>query len=463
MGDEAVALIPDAVQGRSMLVRSLDMQPIECVVRGYLTGSGWAEYRAEGTVCGIPLPEGLNDGDRLPEPLYTPAFKAPMGEHDENITFERSVELVGAETASALRDLSLEIYRRASATAEARGLILADTKFEFGYDADGVLTLADEVLTSDSSRYWDAEAWRTGTTPAERMASFDKQIVRNWLAENWDKQGEPPALPAEIVERTRDRYAELLRLLTPDLTRRCHRSRASAHPARSRDLARTTIEITRPRRDHTPRGVSSARTRDLGIHPHLRRHMFRWKLHGNGRTVEPGAVVAPGERLNWGPTIAIGLQHVIAMFGATFLVPVLTGFPVSTTLLFSGVGTLLFLLITKNRLPSYLGSSFAFIAPITAATTTAGTGSALAGIVAVGVLLAVIGFIVQFVGLGWVDKVMPPVVAGAIVALIGSTSPRSRGRTSRCSPYPARSRSSPSSCSACFSAASSGASRSSSA
>ena len=213
-GDDAVILIPDAVQGRAMLVRSLDMQPIECVVRGYLTGSGWAEYRAAGTVCGIPLPEGLNDGDRLPEPLYTPAFKAPMGEHDENITFERSVELVGAETAAALRDLSLEIYRRASATAETHGLILADTKFEFGFDADGVLTLADEVLTSDSSRYWDAEAWRTGTTPAERMASFDKQIVRDWLAANWDKQGDPPALPAEIVERTRERYADLLRLLT---------------------------------------------------------------------------------------------------------------------------------------------------------------------------------------------------------------------------------------------------------
>jgi phosphoribosylaminoimidazole-succinocarboxamide synthase len=213
-GDDPVSLIPDAVQGRSMLVRSLDMQPIECVVRGYLTGSGWAEYQAEGTVCGIPLPEGLNDGDRLPEPLYTPAFKAPMGEHDENITFERSVELVGAETATALRDLSLEIYRRASATAEARGLILADTKFEFGYDSDGVLTLADEVLTSDSSRYWDAAAWRTGSTPAERMASFDKQIVRNWLAANWDKQGEPPVLPDEIVERTRERYATLLRLLT---------------------------------------------------------------------------------------------------------------------------------------------------------------------------------------------------------------------------------------------------------
>src|SRR5689334_1482235 len=144
-----------------------------------------------------------------------------------------------------------------------------------------------------------------------------------------------------------------------------------------------------------------------------------WKVHGNGRTVEPGKVVAPGERLNWGATVAIGAQHVIAMFGATFLVPVLTGFPVSTTLFFSGVGTLLFLLITRNKLPSYLGSSFAFIAPVTAATATAGMGSALAGIVAVGVLLAIVGFIVQFAGIGWIDRLMPPVVAGSIVALIG--------------------------------------------
>ncbi|MFG6444426.1 uracil-xanthine permease family protein [Microbacterium sp. P07] len=147
--------------------------------------------------------------------------------------------------------------------------------------------------------------------------------------------------------------------------------------------------------------------------------MAIWKLHGNGRTVAPGAVVGPDERLNWGATVAIGLQHVIAMFGATFLVPVLTGFPVSTTLFFSGVGTLLFLVVTRNKLPSYLGSSFAFIAPITAATATAGMGSALAGIVAVGLLLAAVGVIVQFAGLTWVDKLMPPVVAGAIVALIG--------------------------------------------
>ena len=147
--------------------------------------------------------------------------------------------------------------------------------------------------------------------------------------------------------------------------------------------------------------------------------MPAWTLHGNGRNVAPNKVVRPDERLNWGATIAIGVQHVIAMFGATFLVPVLTGFPVPTTLLFSGIGTILFLVITKNKLPSYLGSSFAFIAPMTAATTMSGTGSALAGIVSVGVLLAIVGFIVQFAGIGWIDKLMPPVVAGAIVALIG--------------------------------------------
>lgn len=205
---------PAEVAGRAMAVRELDMQPIECVVRGYLTGSGWAEYQADGTVCGIPLPSGLANGDRLPEPIFTPAYKAPLGEHDENISFERSVDLVGAERAAELRDASLEIYRRAAALAEAKGLILADTKFEFGLDADGVLTLADEVLTSDSSRYWDAEAWRTGSTPAERMASFDKQIVRDWLAAHWNKQGIPPVLPDEIVAQTAAKYRELLERLT---------------------------------------------------------------------------------------------------------------------------------------------------------------------------------------------------------------------------------------------------------
>ncbi len=207
--------IPDAVRGRAMIVQRLEMLPVECVVRGYLTGSGWLEYQAHGTVCGIPLPEGLNDGDRLPEPLFTPAYKAPLGEHDENITFAQTVELVGADRAAQLRELSLQTYRRAADTAAARGLILADTKFEFGI-RDGVLTVADEVLTSDSSRYWDADAWRNGATPAERMASFDKQIVRDWLASAWDKTGTPPELPAEIVERTAAKYRELIDRLTTD-------------------------------------------------------------------------------------------------------------------------------------------------------------------------------------------------------------------------------------------------------
>ena len=206
--------IPGAVADRAMLAQSLDMLPIECVVRGYITGSGWAEYKESGTVCGIPLPGGLDNGDRLPEPLFTPAYKAPMGEHDENITFDKTVELVGAERAAELRDASLSIYSRAASIAEKRGLILADTKFEFGVDTDGVLRLADEVLTSDSSRYWDQAAWESGNTPAERMASFDKQIVRNWLAENWDQQGEPPVLPDDIVKRTAGRYRELIERLT---------------------------------------------------------------------------------------------------------------------------------------------------------------------------------------------------------------------------------------------------------
>ncbi|WP_067196633.1 phosphoribosylaminoimidazolesuccinocarboxamide synthase [Microbacterium sp. XT11] len=205
--------LPASVADRAMLAQSLEMIPIECVVRGYLTGSGWVEYQESGTVCGIPLPDGLQNGDRLPEPLFTPAYKAPLGEHDENISFDRTAEIVGAERAAQLRDVSLSIYSRAAAIAEAKGLILADTKFEFGTDAEGTLRLADEVLTSDSSRYWDAESWRTGTTPAARMASFDKQIVRDWLAANWDKQGEPPALPDDVVARTADRYRELIERL----------------------------------------------------------------------------------------------------------------------------------------------------------------------------------------------------------------------------------------------------------
>jgi phosphoribosylaminoimidazole-succinocarboxamide synthase len=214
-GLDGAGLIPAAVAGRAMLCKTLDMYPIECVVRGYLTGSGWLEYVASQTVCGIPLPEGLQNGDRLPEPIYTPAWKAPMGEHDENISFERTEELVGAEVATALRDASLEIFHRASLIAEARGVILADTKFEFGADrATGQLTLGDEVLTSDSSRYWDAALWLNGSTPTERMASFDKQIVRDWLAANWDQTGTPPELPAGIVQQTAARYRELLGRLT---------------------------------------------------------------------------------------------------------------------------------------------------------------------------------------------------------------------------------------------------------
>jgi len=205
--------VPAEVADRAMLVRRLDMHPIECVVRGYLAGSGWLEYQATQSVCGVALPAGLHDGDRLPEPIYTPAWKAPLGEHDENISLERTVELVGAATAAALRDASLEVFARASAIAESRGVILADTKFEFGTDpATGELTLADEVLTSDSSRYWDAAAYASG----DRTASFDKQIVRDWLAANWDRAGAPPRLPPEIVERTAARYRELVERLTQE-------------------------------------------------------------------------------------------------------------------------------------------------------------------------------------------------------------------------------------------------------
>ncbi|MBG6055004.1 phosphoribosylaminoimidazole-succinocarboxamide synthase [Salinibacterium sp. CAN_S4] len=207
-------LVPDAAAGlpaSAMLVKTLDMYPVECVVRGYLSGSGWLEYQQSQSVCGVPLPAGLKDGDRLPEPIYTPAWKAPLGEHDENITFDRTVELVGADVAAALRDTSLAIFAAASAIAEQRGIILADTKFEFGADpVTGELTLADEVLTSDSSRYWDAALYETGN----RTASFDKQIVRDWLAAHWDKTGTPPELPAEIVERTAARYRELIERLT---------------------------------------------------------------------------------------------------------------------------------------------------------------------------------------------------------------------------------------------------------
>ena len=202
--------LPTALAERSMLVKTLEMFPVECVVRGYLSGSALIEYQATQAVCGVPLPAGLSDGDRLPAPIYTPAWKAPLGAHDENITFERTIELVGPDVAVSLRDLSLQIFARASAIAEKRGVILADTKFEFGADADGTITLGDEVLTSDSSRYWDAALYSSG----DRTASFDKQIVRNWLSANWGGAGIPPSLPAEIVSQTAARYRELIERLT---------------------------------------------------------------------------------------------------------------------------------------------------------------------------------------------------------------------------------------------------------
>ena len=204
---------PAEVADRAMVVRTLTMLPVECVVRGYLVGSGWAEYQESGTVCGIALPAGLSNSDRLPEPIFTPAFKAPLGEHDENISFAQTVDLVGEDTARELRDTSLEIFRRASDIAEAKGLILADTKFEFGRNRDtGELTLCDEVLTSDSSRYWDASKYRAGGP--NRLDSFDKQIVRDWLSANWDKTSEPPVLPEAIVTQTANRYRELISRLT---------------------------------------------------------------------------------------------------------------------------------------------------------------------------------------------------------------------------------------------------------
>ena len=204
---------PEVVSSRSLVVSTLNMLPVECVVRGYLSGSGWVEYQESGTVCGIALPAGLTIGDRLPEPIFTPAYKAPLGEHDENISFDEVVELVGEDTARELRDTSLAVFARASAIADERGLILADTKFEFGRDrVTGVLTLCDEVLTSDSSRYWDKASYLAGGP--NRLDSFDKQIVRDWLSANWDKTGTPPALPSEIVDRTAERYHELIERLT---------------------------------------------------------------------------------------------------------------------------------------------------------------------------------------------------------------------------------------------------------
>lgn len=210
--DSSVA-VPDQVIGRAMVCKKLDMFPVECVVRGYLSGSGYKDYLATGEICGVKLPDGLRLGDKLPEPIFTPAYKAQLGEKDENISFEKVVELVGQENADALKKLSLGIFTTASELAESAGLILADTKFEFGLNPkSGQITLGDEVLTPDSSRYWSKSAWQSGN----RTDSFDKQIVRNWLAANWDPTSKttPPTLPDEIVEQTRAKYAQLVGMLT---------------------------------------------------------------------------------------------------------------------------------------------------------------------------------------------------------------------------------------------------------
>jgi phosphoribosylaminoimidazole-succinocarboxamide synthase len=200
--------VPAEVSGRATVAKKLSMYPIECVVRGYISGSGYKEYLATGAICGVKLPEGLKDGDKLPVPIFTPAFKADLGSHDENITFEKVIEIVGEAVAKKLRDLSLAVFETASEISEKAGLILADTKFEFGSDpATGQLVLGDEVLTPDSSRYWDKQAYESGN----RNESFDKQIVRNWLLENWDPESgsKPPKLTEEVISRTSSRYAEL--------------------------------------------------------------------------------------------------------------------------------------------------------------------------------------------------------------------------------------------------------------
>ena len=206
---EEFAPYADYLAGRSMLVRKAETLPIECIVRGYLTGSGKKTYDADGTVCGIKLPEGLTEASKLPEPIFTPSTKAAVGDHDENISFERCAEIVGEDVATQLRDCSLAIYQAAADYAATRGIIIADTKFEFGI-IDGKVTLIDECLTPDSSRFWPQE----GYEPGRVQPSYDKQFVRDWLSANWDMTGEPPHVPADVVEGTSKRYAEAFQIIT---------------------------------------------------------------------------------------------------------------------------------------------------------------------------------------------------------------------------------------------------------
>jgi phosphoribosylaminoimidazole-succinocarboxamide synthase len=203
--------VPDAVKDRAVIVKPLQMFPLECVARGYLTGSGWVEYQQSQSVTGIPLPLGLQDGSKLPENIFTPATKAEMGDHDENISFDRAVSLVGESDAQELRSLTLQLYATAADYSKTRGIILADTKFEFGRDSDGKICLGDEALTPDSSRFWGADSWK----PGGAQPSFDKQYVRDWLlASGWDRKSPPPPLPSDVVEKTRERYESAFTLLT---------------------------------------------------------------------------------------------------------------------------------------------------------------------------------------------------------------------------------------------------------
>jgi phosphoribosylaminoimidazole-succinocarboxamide synthase len=207
--------VPAGVRGRAVVCEQLTMFPVECVARGYLAGTGLVDYTATGQVCGIPLPEGLVDGSRLPEPIFTPASKAAMGDHDENVSYDAVVRAVGDESAAELRRLTMLVYTRAEEVARERGILLADTKFEFGSRADGTTVLADEVLTPDSSRFWPAAEWQ----PGRSQPSYDKQIVRDWLLSpesGWDRASgaAPPPLPDAVVERTRSRYVEAYELLT---------------------------------------------------------------------------------------------------------------------------------------------------------------------------------------------------------------------------------------------------------
>lgn len=206
---EEFAEYRDYLAGRAMLVKKAQTIPIECIVRGYLTGSGKKTYNENGTVCGIQLPEGLTEASKLPEPLFTPSTKAEIGDHDENISFERCCEIVGEDIATQIRDLSLKIYKAAAEYAATRGIIIADTKFEFGV-IDGKVTLIDECLTPDSSRFWPAASYEEGKI----QPSYDKQFVRNWLKANWDMTGETPHLPAEVIDGTSERYREAFQIIT---------------------------------------------------------------------------------------------------------------------------------------------------------------------------------------------------------------------------------------------------------